>query len=352
MKLRGTKNLTYTQRLMLEDCLRAKLHKKIIAEKLGVCLTTVYAELKRGQYKHRRKVYDPYFGGVKGYKYEIRYSPEMAQDKYRMNMTSKGIPLKLGNDWDFVNYVERRVIKDRLSPCAVLGEIKRNKLFRTTISKTTLYRYIDMGIFANIRMEHLPCGLKRKRHRKTVIKRPPRGISIEKRPAFIAERNSFGHWEMDCVVGKQRTKNVLLVLTERLTRYEKIFRMPNKKACSVVSCINLLERRYGRQKFRKLFKSITVDNGTEFSDYSGIESSIYGGQRTSVYYCHPYTSCERGSNERINRDIRRWFPKGTDFSKHTNKRVRQVEDWVNNYPREIFDFATSAEMFAEQLANI
>nr|WP_251612040.1 IS30 family transposase [Pumilibacter muris] len=326
------------------------MRKKDIAVKLGVCLSTVYREVHRGEYRHKCKYRNDY--GEDVVRYETRYSPNLAQDKYRINMTSKGIPLKIGNDYEFVDYVEKRVIYDKISPCAVLGEIKRKKMFRTDISKTTLYRYIELGIFANISMQDLPIGQRKKHYRKAIAKRPPRGTSIEKRPASIAERNTFGHFEMDCVVGKQQTKNVLLVLTERLTRYEMIFRMPNKKTESVVRCLDLLERRYGKTKFNKIFKSITVDNGTEFSDHIGMEKSVFGGKRTDVYYCHPYTSCERGSNERINRDIRRWFPKGTDFSQHANKKIRCVENWVNNYPRAIFGYATPAEMFAEQLAAL
>ena len=156
---------------------------------------------------------------------------------------------------------------------------------------------------------------------------------------------------MDCVVGKQRTKNVLLVLTERLTRYEVIFRMPNKKPPSVVHCLNKLEYRFGK-KYRHIFKSITVDNGVEFSDCAGMQKSMFGGKRTAVYYCHPYTSSERGTNERINRDIRRWFPKGTDFSKHSDEEVQQLENWVNDYPREVLAFATPAELFAQHLAAL
>lgn len=156
---------------------------------------------------------------------------------------------------------------------------------------------------------------------------------------------------MDCVVGRQNTRNVLLVLTERQTRYEIIMKMPNRKAASVVQCLDRLERRYGK-KFSSLFKPITVDNGSEFSDFVGLERSVYGGKRTAVYYCHPYTSCERGSNERINRDIRRQFPKGTDFSKVSERRVQEVARWVNAYPRELFGFGTSAEAFATALASL
>ncbi|MBS6554394.1 MAG: IS30 family transposase [Clostridium sp.] len=353
MKQKGTKNLSYIQRLMLEDYLKEKLHKKEIAKKLGVCLATIYNEIKRGEYLHKERSWSDCWGEIH-YKNVKRYSPNKAQKKYELNMTSKGAPIKLGNDYAFVDYVEKRVIKDKLSPCAVLGEIKRKQLFKTNISKTTLYRYISKGIFLHLRMKHLPIGERKKHYRKPVAKRPPKGTSIEKRPNEISQRNSFGHWEMDCVVGKKETKDTLLVLTERLTRYEKIIKIPNRKTQSVVQVIDGLEKKYGQQQFKKLFKSITVDNGVEFSDFEGLEKSVYDEteKRTNVYYCHPYTSCERGTNERINRDIRRQAPKGTDFTRYSNKSIQFIEDWVNAYPREIFGFATSKELFEKQLQDL
>ena len=349
MKTKGSKCLTWTQRLQLESLLNAKVHKKKIAETLGVCLTTIYNEIKRGNYVHRFKVTDEC--GYVTYKEDVRYSPDIAEEKYRMNMTAKGRPLKVGNDFEFVRYVEKRVLKDKISPCAVVGEIKRNRPCVTIVSKTTMYRYITIGIFMNIRMEDTPMPRKRKYRRKAIAKRPPKGTSIERRPEDISSRKEFGHWEMDCVIGKQQTRNVFLVLTERKTRYELVIRMPNRRTGTVVKVLNRIERRYGKN-FRKMFKTITVDNGSEFSDFRGLERSIYGGRRTQVYYCHPYTSCERGSNERINRDIRRLCPKGTDLGKYTNEEVQAVEDWVNAYPRAILGYATAAECFAEELAKI
>lgn len=349
MKKKGTKNITYTQRLQIEAYLRAALPKRAIAEKVGLCLSAVYKEIKRGEYQHKITLYDEW--GDRYYQYETRYSPNIAEEKYRLNLTGKGAPLKLGNDFAFVRYVEKRVLQDKLSPCAVLGEINRNNMFRTRISKTTMYRYIETGIFMNISLQDLPMYKAKKRYRKVVAKRAPRGTSIEKRPVEISERNTFGNWEMDCVCGKGRA--VWLVLSERLTRKEIIMPMVNQRAESVVRCLNVLERRYGAN-FKKIFKTITVDNGTEFSDFVGLEKSCYGkySKRTQVFYCHPYTSCERGTNERLNREIRRLVPKGSDLSKFTLEEVQAVEDWVNTYPREIFGFATSAEMFDEQIKQI
>ena len=84
----------------------------------------------------------------------------------------------------------------------------------------------------------------------------------------------------------------------------------------------------------------------------GLQRSIYKGQRTTVYYCHPYCSSERGTNERINREIRRLIPKGSDLSKYSVDDIQRVEDWVNNYPRQVLGFATSKELFEEQLLTV
>ena len=121
--------------------------------------------------------------------------------------------------------------------------------------------------------------------------------------------------------------------------------MPNQKMESVHICMNKLEHKFGKN-FKKIFKSITVDNGSEFSDSETLEKSMYGkcNKRTKVYYCHPYCSCERGTNERINREIRRLIPKGSDLSKY-DKEIEQVENWVNNYPRQVLNFTTSRELF-------
>lgn len=336
MRQRGTKNLTYTQRLQIETLNNARHSKKEIAAVVGVSLTTIYNELKRGECE--------LLDGGTWLTYKS-YSAYIAEERYRLKCTAKGAPLKIGRDYAFCAYLEKRVNEDKISPCAVLGEIKRKKLPFTDISKTTLYRYIEIGIFTNITIgKRKPKG-----YRKTVIKRAPRGVSIEKRPEEIGRRQTFGHWEMDCVCGP--TKNVFLVLSERLSRKEIIFPMKNQKAESVISCLNILERRYGKL-FRKVFKSITVDNGSEFSDHPGIERSIYRGKRTSVYYCHPYCSSERGTNERLNREIRRLVPKGTDLSRFTAEDVQQIEDWVNSYPREVLGFATSSEVFNQYVNQI
>lgn len=181
MKRKGTKNLDWNKRLQLEALLTAGVHKKRIAAQLGVCIATVYNEIKRGACTQKKYSYTDYWG-ERHYKTVMAYSPNIAEEKYRLNQTAHGAPLKVGNDYDFIRYVEKRVCVDKISPAAVAGEIKRDKLCKTIVSKTTMYRYIAQGLFMNIRSVHLPFG-QRKRIQENAGETPAEGNKHRKTPA-------------------------------------------------------------------------------------------------------------------------------------------------------------------------
>jgi len=147
---------------------------------------------------------------------------------------------------------------------------------------------------------------------------------------------------MDLVVGSGRA--CLLVLTERHGRHELIFKIPNKEQKYVIEVLDRLERKLGR-KFREIFKSITMDNGPEFLDMKGIECSVFNKnqRRTTCYYAHPYSAYERGSNENANKLIRRFVPKGSDIDKLSHSAIARIQHWINNYPRRIFGYLSSAQ---------
>lgn len=128
------------------------------------------------------------------------------------------------------------------------------------------------------------------------------------------------------------------------------FAIPVKRRKNALAAVKRNAR--DGKRFSKVFKSITFDNGSEFADCAGIEKSIYGKnrKRTKAYYCHPYSAYERGTNENINKMIRRFLPKGTDFRKVTAAYILRVETWINNYPREILGFASSNDLFSAHLA--
>ena len=345
---KGSRQLKHNDRIRLETLYNAG-HKVVeIAEILHVHRSTIYNELKRGQYEHLNSDYTR----------EMRYSADLAQRKYEENLKVRGTQLKIGNDIKLANYIEDKIINEDYSPDAIIGELTaegRWGEFQTRICTTTVYSYIDKGIFLKVTNKDLPVkkNKKRKYNKVKKQKRAEAGERIENRPEAINNREEFGHWEMDSVIGQRgKSKNTLLTLTERKTRAEIIFKLPDHSAEAVVAAVDRLEKRWG-EMFKTVFKTITVDNGTEFAYCTELErSAIGGGKRTKMYYCHPYTSCERGSNECANKMIRRKFPKGTDFNKVSRAEVKKAEEWMNNYPREILGWKTAEIVFAECLEEL
>lgn len=341
------KHLSQNDRIKMETMLNSG-HKVVeVAEYLHVHRSTIYREIKRGEYTHRNSDYTE----------ETRYSSDLGKKNHDWNAQGKGRNIKIGNDRPLAEYIEGKIIEDKYSPEAALAAAAESGIeFTTSISVRTLYRYIDKGIFLKLTNKDLPVKGKRKKHNKRVRvqKRASAGESIENRPDEVKDRENFGHWEMDTVKGKQGvTKSCMLVLTERKTRDEIIVKLPDQKAASVVEAIDRLERKWG-DMFTKVFRSITVDNGVEFSDYEGLERSVLheGEKRTFAFYCHPYSSWERGSNENNNRLIRRHIPKGEDFDEKQDRDIEYIENWINNYPRGIFGFKTSAQLFEEEIRKL
>lgn len=124
-------------------------------------------------------------------------------------------------------------------------------------------------------------------------------------------------------------------------------KLSNKETKTVAKAIDRIKRRY-RGNFYKVFKSITFDNGVEFMGYEGLEKScLRKKKRTEIYYAHPYCSGERGTNENNNRLIRRWIPKGTDITNIKAAFIKEIEDWINNYPRAMFEYKSSNMILSE-----
>lgn len=331
------RQLKHKDRIKIEALYKANISKKAIAVQLGVHVSTVYRELKRGEYKRLHG---------KTWLYYTTYSADIAEKDYKYKQTSKGAPLKIANDHNLAKYIETMIVEHKQSPDAVLGRIRAQGLtFDTSICTRTLYRYINMGLFMRLTNRHLLMRGERKRAYAKV--RPIRcknaGCrSIEDRPKIGRE---YGHWEMDTVLGKRAEKSCLLVLTERHTRYEIICKLKAKTQYEVKEAVDRLERYYGK-RFPQVFKTITCDNGVEFLNASLLEQScLHKGMRTIMYYCHPYSAYERGSNENQNKFIRRFIPKGKDISKYSTKQILEIQTFINNYPRKILGYKSSSELF-------
>jgi len=327
---RKGKHLTYEERIKLETLCKLGLAPACIAEQFnGRNTRTLKREITRGQTQLLNSDLTE----------RQEYSADVGQQEHDRLGTAKGPSLKIGKDHKLVAYLEKAIGQDGQSPYAAIQDISNKKLkFNTTICYKTVYNYIDKNLFLNISNKDLPVKKNAKKRNYQKIRQAynnTKGTSISERPKEIDDRDEIGHWEMDTVVGKQGTKPVLLVLSERVTRKELIFKIASKSQVAVVNALDKLERKIGKV-FSETFKTITCDNGCENLDFEGIETSVKNkAKRTKVYYAHPYCAWERGTNENINKTIRRFVPKGVDISTFSNKQILQVQHWINNYPRRI-----------------
>ncbi|MDE7269269.1 MAG: IS30 family transposase [Acetatifactor sp.] len=333
------KDLTYAERIKIETMLKDGLNKKQIAHRLGRHYNTIHYEIKKGMTRLR--------DGSTWKEYDF-YSADIGQATHEQAQQNKGCPLKIGKDIAYADYLETMVIHHKYSPYAALESAKGK--FDTTICVSTFYSYVDKGVFFSLENRDLPhrkdARIRAYKPRRTSLKNL-HAKSIEERPKVVNERISKGHWELDTVVGgRGKSKECLMVLTERVSRRELIMKLASKTMSEVVRAFNRLEQRLGTEHFKETFRTITADNGTEFLDSDGIEKScITAGNRTNVYFCHPYCPSERGSNENANKLIRRWCPKGCDFAEYTEVDIQHIEDWLNSYPRKLFNGRTANEVY-------
>lgn len=331
--MRHYKRLTYTDRIRIEVLYNRHVSISAIAAELGKSRQSIYFEIQKGKYMHRNSDWTE----------SVKYSAYKAQQRTDFNRTTQRPSLKIQNDYIFVREIEESV-KRKNSPAVALHSLKNAK---TRVCVSTLYSYIDKGLFLHITNKNLPRKCKKRtKHKVRYTKSAPIGRSIDKRPPSVNDRSEFGHWEMDTVIGTSQKGECMLVLTERQTNYQLIRRLPGKAAAGVVSALDGIQRY--NPTFTRLFRSITMDNGCEFTDTRGIERN----GRTVVYYCHPYSSWERGQNENQNAIIRRFIPKGTRIENYTDDQIRAVQDWLNTMPRKKFDWQTSQQLFENALSKI
>ncbi|EKB61931.1 integrase [Lactobacillus crispatus] len=205
------------------------------------------------------------------------------------------------------------------------------------------------AVIAALLWVNLPEKLKRNTKIHRVRKNKKKlGRSIEQRPQEVNKRNVFGHWECDLVLGhKTKDDEVLLTMSERMSREFLIIKIPDKTAASVMNAFKSLRKQYS-EHWNDIFKTITTDNGSEFADLSQLEDI----SQTLVYYAHPYTSCDKGTVERHNGLIRRFIPKGDYIHNYSLQQIINIETWCNSLPRKILAYHTPDEIFERELDQI
>lgn len=214
------------------------------------------------------------------------------------------------------------------------------------VSHETIYSYLYVLPRGELKREITSCLRRHHKHRYHKKKNHQNNdaiknyLSIEERPKEVADRIIPGHWEGDLIIGR-RCASAIGTLVERTTRMTFLVKLKNQDSMTI--------RKAFIEEFRQLPKglkrTLTYDQGREMAQHRLFtkETDI------SVYFAHPHSPWERGTNENTNGLIRQYFPKGTDFSKISEKRLKEVQDELNDRPRKALGFYTPHEKFSEVL---
>jgi Transposase and inactivated derivatives, IS30 family len=317
-----THNLTLEERIKIKIFISEGYNRSQVATKLERARSTINRELKK-------------WGIIGDLKLNIKdYDPDLAQ---WLKTDGQGIfkrfEFKLVNNKKLFNKVKCK-LKQRWSPQQISAWLKKKypRVKDMHVSHETIYRFIYNLAKGDLKSFLISCLRRKKRIRKSpqpdkrkigIIKDR---VSIDKRPKSIENRNRVGHWEGDLIIGKNK-KTAIGTLVERKTRFTIIVPLKNRKAKTVAKAF---ARAFNRlpKTFRK---SLTYDNGIEMAAHK-LFSKLTG---MKVYFCNPYSSWERGTNENTNGLIRDFWPKKYDFNSLNYYDIKNVQKLINHRPRRI-----------------
>ena len=309
------RQLTKIERYHISYLLEENLEQKEIAEIVGFDASTISRELSRNRY-------------------ENGYDPDIAQDytAARKSFSRKG--RKIGEEEGA--YIEEK-LKLKFTPEQIRKLLKIE--LGVEVSTQTIYNYIHRQTKeGNDLAQYLlrKKTSKRRKNKKSIERKAgDNRVSIDKRPEEINKRQRFGDLEIDTIVSKD-SKGGALIICDRASRFTWGALIPNHKPSTINQALfDLLE------PIKDKIHSITSDNGFEFRDWEGISEKL----KCEYYFCHPYSSWERGTIENTNGIVRRDFPKGTNFSLVDEKEFKFRIDLMNIRPRKCIGFKTPDEVF-------
>jgi IS30 family transposase len=280
---------------------------------------------------------------------KTEYRAILAQKKSLKSASKR----KLGKRKLLLNQKLQKIVLKKLklywSPDQIAIFLKNNFSDKDMhISADTIYTYIYVLPKGKLREELVKC-LRREHKKRRIQGRSQKGqtsnlaemISIEERPLEVADRSIPGHWEGDLIIGDGRKQTALGTLVERTTRTVILVPLKNKSAIEV--------RKAFAKEIKKLPKqmrlTLTYDQGREMAQHKLFTKET----EMQVYFAHPKSPWERGTNENTNGLIRQFFPKGTDFTKVTRKEIKRVQDLLNGRPRRTLDYRTPFDVMNKLL---
>lgn len=323
--------------------------KRRLASAIGTTLSNIYEIIKCGL--------------VEVYNYDltkrIEFSSQVAYDK----RTKKSVESNASKRETAKPFIEL-VIKEFRNPYninsidEIIHDLKLNRQSEidgmVTICTSTFYNYVEDNKIDNFSKDELPVKSKRKsKNEEREGKTPPKGISIDNRPFSPDDRTEFGHWEGDTIVGSNKIENsgAIFTLVERKTRFQITIKCRDRKALTILKAVKKIKQKYPELKeyeINKIFKSITFDNGVEFSKWEDIQNYL----KTICYFAHPYSSYERGSNENGNKLLRKFFPKGCNINSYAENHLTEANELINTKIRKILGYKSSLELFNIELAKL
>lgn len=307
--------LTSALRYQIEALLKAQHTQTEIACLLGVHKSTISREIRRNT-------------GQRGYR------PRQAQQLCANRKQGKYRGRFSASDW---HLIEELLTEHQWSPEQISLWLKKEDALE--ISHERIYQHIilDQQTGGDLHAHLRERKKRRKRYGSGKDRRGciPNQVSIEKRPPEAEARDRPGaDWEGDLIIGAKH-KQAIVTMVDRSTRYTNMTKVPFKTAENVQGAICTI-----MQSVKSLFKTCTFDNGREFARHEAIAKSLEG----DIYFAHPYSSWERGTNENTNGLIRQYFPKDRDFTTITEKEISDVQDKLNNRPRKCLGMMTPNQL--------
>lgn len=365
IRIKGT-HITKEERIVIEVLFTAGLPNTIIGYFLGVDRATIGREIQKGKEEHEDLSVTTSYKKANSCKIITTYSAEKADGQYRVNRSKCKKKYKIEKDGKLCEMVikllkgekdDKTGVTIKYSPKAIEAFSKQGKIkgITETISATAIYNAAHTNYFG-FNMTTLPHGrcyykVKNEHAQYKEHSKKKKEHGIERLPDKVKNKESITHFEGDSIIGqKEGTNNTLITLVNTSSRFSMIERATNKTAESFVNVLNKLEKEI--PELNKIMETLLLDNGCEFSDIEGIENSVNVGKRLSVYYAHPYTSCERGCNENKNREVRKDFRKGRLVESLSDEDILNIARRINNTPRKILGWKTALEVFEEQLISL
>jgi IS30 family transposase len=329
--MRHYTQLTIEEREKIQAGLWEKRSLRDIAAQLGRSHTTLSRELRKNfPAEHRR------------------YTPRLAQKRAEQRIQERGGRPRL-KDERIRQYVETK-LKLHWSPEQIAGRLAIDHPIWPAVSHEAIYQFVYAKISINAYAHGNDLRQYLRRHhrirKRKGVYHGNRGcltgrVSIEERPQEVETRRTFGHWEGDSLVSKQSPVR-LNSLVERKSGLLKLTKVADGTGTATADAV--VKRLSEVPKALRL--TSTVDNGFEHAEHQRVTKQI----GVLYFFCHPYHSWERGTNENTNGLVREYFPKKTDFASVSAAEVARVEALLNCRPRKRLRYLTPLEVFKEAVA--